>query len=287
MNLKSHYKIIISIIIVIMLVSSYIIVYDTIHEKHMIYYNDAKSIDLKYFNFSNREFTVSSTENDIYNSSSHSMNGNQYLNSTIYYPQVRYLNSVRFNMNIHLKNINSKDVYVNLYTNCESTYVYNSTKSYWVGDYDYLHSIVPVSNNNSKISVHIDGLVNNNNYYNISVKVCASNNFYNLFSINTEKESAIYGIVNGTGETGASYGFNDTFMVYDLNNSNFYTVNVHNGYYYFFTTPSNKYEFYSYYNNTLHNVNVYCSNSSVPHNILQAPDKSVCTSIYKSNLLGN
>ena len=110
-----------------MLVSSYIIVYDTIHEKHMIYYNDAKSIDLKYFNFSNREFTVSSTENDIYNSSSHSMNGNQYLNSTIYYPQVRYLNSVRFNMNIHLKNINSKDVYVNLYTNCESTYVYNST----------------------------------------------------------------------------------------------------------------------------------------------------------------
>ena len=26
--------------------------------------------------------------------------------------------------------------------------------------------------------------------------------------------------------------------------------------------------------------------SPVPHNILQAPDKSICTSIYKSNLLG-
>ena len=126
-----------------------------------------------------------------------------------------------------------------------------------------------------------------NKYYNIVITVSIDKYIYDRFCINTEKESAIYGIVNGTGETGASYGFNDTFMVYDLNNSNFYTVNVHNGYYYFFTTPSNKYEFYSYYNNTLHNVNVYYSNSSVPHNILQAPDKSVCTSIYKSNLLGN
>ena len=252
MNLKSHYKIIISIIIVIMLVSSYIIVYDTIHEKHMIYYNDAKSIDLKYFNFSNREFTVSSTENDIYNSSSHSMNGNQYLNSTIYYPQVRYLNSVRFNMNIHLKNINSKDVYVNLYTNCESTYVYNSTKSYWVGDYDYLHSIVPVSNNNSKISVHIDGLVNNNNYYNISVKVCASNNFYNLFSINTEKESAIYGsIINNT--TGNTVKVNTTLYIENMNNSIINTINVRDGYYYYFVQPYTEYKLYSLNstNNTL------------------------------------
>ena len=131
------------------------------------------------------------------------------------------------------------------------------------------------------------GRVYHNKYYNIVITVSIDKYIYDRFCINTEKESAIYGIVNGTGETGASYGFNDTFMVYDLNNSNFYTVNVHNGYYYFFTTPSNKYEFYSYYNNTLHNVNLYYSNSSVPHNILQAPDKSVCTAIYKSNLLGN
>ncbi|EQB72904.1 MAG: hypothetical protein AMDU4_FER2C00121G0001 [Ferroplasma sp. Type II] len=252
MTLKSHYKIIISIIIMIILVSSYIIVYDTIHEKHMIYYNDAKSIDLKYFNFSNREFTVSSTENDIYNSSSHSMNENQYLNSTIYYPQVRYLNSVRFNMNIHLKNINSKDVYVNLYTNCESTHVYNSTKSYWVGDYDYLHSIVPVNNNNSKISVRIDGLVNNNNYYNISVKVCASNNFYNLFSINTEKESAIYGsIINNT--TGNTVKVNTTLYIENVNNSIINTINVRDGYYYYFVQPYTEYKLYSLNstNNTL------------------------------------
>ena len=144
--------------------------------------------------------------------------------------------------------------------------------------------------NNKVPCIHINnmtGRVYHNKYYNIVITVSIDKYIYDRFCINTEKESAIYGIVNGTGETGASYGFNDTFMVYDLNNSNFYTVNVHNGYYYFFTTPSNKYEFYSYYNNTLHNVNVYCSNSSVPHNILQAPDKSVCTAIYKSNLLGN
>ena len=273
MTLKSHYKIIISIIIVIILVSSYIVVYDTIHEKHMIYYNGGKSIDLKYFNYSNRDFTVSSTENDIYNSSSHSMNGNQYLNSTVYYPQVRYLNCVRFNMNTHLKNINSKDIYVNLYTNCESTHVYNSTKSYWVGDFNYLHSIVPVSNNNSKISVRIDGLVDNNNYYNISVKVCASNNFYNLFSIDAEKESAIYGTVGSKprcsdGNHNYNISYNSTMFVYNINTTSFRIVKINNGQFYFFTNPGNWYKIY-YLNGE--NLSVFKNNNGNNITIIKMP----------------
>ena len=292
MNLKSHYKIIISIIIVIILLSSFIIYYYPHH--NTVYHNNGESVDVKYFH---NEYPLY-IFNANYSASSYSIgNRESYLNTTL--TDLNYVSSpptsagIDSHINISMKNINTKYVYITTTGDYGNQYVeitpmggtfpvkckiegnkYIATFS----SLDNLHGI--------QIEFQDTNLYWHNANYNFTLTISAGK-LYNTFNVHAEKESAIYGIVNGTGETGASYGFNDTFMVYDLNNSNFYTVNVHNGYYYFFTIPCNKYEFYSYYNNTLHNVNVYYSNSSIPHNILQAPDKSICTSIYKSNLLGN
>jgi hypothetical protein len=109
MNIKSHYKIIVSIIIIIILVSS-VIIYFYPHNNEL-YYNNGRSIDVKYFNVG---YTFPYNKNN-YSLSSYSINNNKtsYLNSTIINPRVLPYNSlgIYFGINI-VNNLKNKYIYI-------------------------------------------------------------------------------------------------------------------------------------------------------------------------------
>ncbi len=70
MNIKKHYKIIISVIIVIILISSFI-VYDMYFKNNINYNNEGKSINVKYFYlrdvFPNNKYNYNASSNCVNN----------------------------------------------------------------------------------------------------------------------------------------------------------------------------------------------------------------------------
>ena len=252
MNLKSHYEIIISIIIVIILASS-LIIYFYPHN-NTYYYNNGKSINVKYFlpncdqsfPFYNDNYTVSSYYN----------NGNHYyyLNTTIINPHVLYSGSGHLclidGITINT-NVNSTYLYITVIgnDNCIVYGSYNGTLVHTSSENKYTTRINYSAN--THINMNVIGINNyiNNNYYNFTIKV-SSGKLYNTFYINLMKESAIYGpIINYT--SGQTCNVNTSIYIENMNNSKINTINIVNGYYYYFVKPYTQYKIYSLNNNTL------------------------------------
>ncbi|HII82894.1 MAG TPA: hypothetical protein HA269_06450, partial [Ferroplasma sp.] len=110
MNLKSHYKIIISIIIVIILFLPLIIYYYPYNNTE--YNNNGESVDVKYFH---NEYSIYACMfNSNYSASSYSTgNSESYLNTTLTNPAYYQLEGqLMSHINISMKNINARYVYI-------------------------------------------------------------------------------------------------------------------------------------------------------------------------------
>ena len=285
MNLKSHYKIIISIIIVVVLISSAVIYFYPHNDTQ--YYNNGKSITLKYFNNDNTRLIPNHYHiSSYYNSDGRSV----YLNTSVD-PLAFNISAEDFScacmpVNLTGSTVNAKYVYVTV-TGKDTCVIY--------GHYNgTIKQTCTVNRNTARLNysssmcfivkvIGIDGYLNDN-YYNFTVKISAGK-LYNVYYIDTVQESAVYGFVNETGTTGADQGLNSEFFAYDMNNSRIYDINITNGYYYLFTVPGNEYQFYSYYNNTMNKIFI---NNSTEHNIytMNAPEGSMFTNVYLNTLLG-
>ena len=255
MNLKSHYKIIISIIIIIILVSS-LIIYFYPHN-NTYYYNNGKNIEIKYFNNMDRINNYFYNTFNNYSLSSDSIDNNKisYLNSTLINPFYYPCNGFTSYLKINLKNINNNYVYITI-----SDYNHNNLYPHLVG-INNTHTLnnnqtvfkINKNNNLNNICVYIPCFNNylNDNYYNFTIKI-SSGKLYNIFYINTLKESAIYGTVGLSNKSQTQdYTMNSTMFVYNDNTGRYNIVNITNGEYYFFTVPRDSYNLYYISNNTL------------------------------------
>jgi len=252
-TLKSHYKIIISIIIVIILFLPLIIYYYPYNNTE--YNNNGESIDVKYFH---NEYSIYACMfNSNYSASSYSLgNRESYLNTTLTNPAYYQLEGCLIShINISMKNIDAKYVYItttgdnnNQYVQITGTHLPINCKqegNKWINKYssfDNLHSM--------GINFVIPNFYLHNGNYNFTLTVSAGK-LHNTFYINTEKESAIYGsIINSTLST---VKVNTTLYIENMNNSIINTINVREGYYYYFVQPYTEYKLYSLNstNNTL------------------------------------
>ena len=284
MNIKSHYKMIISIIIVVILVSS-MVVYFYPHNSTE-YYNNGRSITLRYF-YKDSSLLI---PNHYHVSSYYNSDGiSVYLNTSVEplaYNLSGGFSSACMPVNMTGSTVNAKYVYVTV-TGSDTNVIY--------GHYNgTVRKKCTVNQNTARLNyssnmcfiVRVMNICRylNNNYYNYTVKVSAGK-LYNVYYIDTVQDSAVYGFVNKTGTTGADQGLNSEFFAYDLNSSMLYDINITNGNYYLFTVPGNKYEFYSYYNNTMNRIFI---NNSTEHNIytMNAPEGSMFTNVYLNTLLG-
>ena len=247
MTLKSHYKIIISIIIVIILFLPLIIYYYP--HSNTVYNNNGESINVKYFSVG---YTFPYNKHN-YSLSSHFSSGNResYLNSTIINPVVLPYNcgSVEFNMNISTHNVNDKYVYVTIIGKHVgfTSFTNQSCCKITSGE-----QIVKLKNSNSIYECLSSTYVDRNtvgNYYNFTLTVSAGK-LHNTFNIHAEKESAIYGCIFKN-STGTIVKVNTTLYIENMNNSIINTINVRDGYYYYFVNPYTEYKLYLLNNNTL------------------------------------
>ncbi len=249
MNLKSHYKIIISIIIVIILLSSFIIYYYPHH--NTVYHNNGESVDVKYFSVG---YTFPYHKHN-YSLSSHFNSGNveSYLNSTIIDPVVLpyHYGCVDLNMNISTHNVNDRYIYVTIIGRHVG---FVSFTNYSCCKITSGEQIVKLKNSNSIYECVSSGGVDRNsvgNYYNFTLTISAGK-LHNTFYFHTEKESAIYGCVQNH-STGNTVKVNTTLYIENMNNSIIHTINVRDGHYYYFVQPYTEYKLYSLNstNNTL------------------------------------
>ncbi len=284
MTLKKSNKIIISIIIAVILISTAVIYFYPHNSTE--YYNNGRSITLKYFNKD-----PALLKHNHYHVSSYYDNGKfVYLNTSVEplaYNESGYFSCACMPVNLTGSTVNAKYVYVTV-TGKDTCVIYG-------GHYNgTIKQTCTVNRNTARLNysgsmcfivkvIGIDGYLNDN-YYNFTVKISAGK-LYNVYYIDTVQESAVYGFVNETGTTGADPGLNSEFFAYDMNNSRIYDINITNGYYYLFTVPGNEYEFYSYYNNTMNKIFI---NNSTEHNIytMNAPEGSMFTNVYLNTLLG-
>jgi len=224
LNIKKHYKILIAILIVIILISSFV-VYD-ITPKKINYSNNGEPIDVKYFSVG---YTFPYITNNYTASSSYSSHNKlSYMNSTIIQPRVNPYTSgsLCFGINIHLKNINNKYIYVDIASPAQPSVfdlsLNNATEIHASYTDGICHVKYKINGNNISISGitirHINNFVHNY-YYNISVRVSLSNNLYNTFYISTIKETTIYGKILNT--HGQLYNVNTTLLIENTNNSNY------------------------------------------------------------------
>ena len=259
MNLKSHYKIIISIIIVIILLSSLIVYYNDARSNPRTYYSPTDyQYNLKYFDDgnafpinANRTFSHEITSFGIYNNMEvnltskvispdaciHVFSGGQFfacvgVNVTGHIPGITSINVSALQYNnkvpcIHIANVTGRENPA-IVKNASMEYYYCITSNEL--DHNLIH----------------------NKYYNIVITVSIDKYIYDRFCINTEKESAIYGCI--AYQNGSIDPINNKFLyIENMNNSIMNTINVRNGYYYYFVQPYTEYKLYSLNstNNTL------------------------------------
>ena len=268
MNIKKHYKIIISVIIVIILISSFI-VYDMYFKNNINYNNEGKSINVKYFGADYRSQYNEQHIKQSYSISSNYISNNKmsYLNSTL--TKLRDLTvsygSLYFGLNIHLKNTNSKYLYITIKSlnagfpcppvagQLNNASIIKTTCS------SNLYKLqLRATNNNISLPCICIGHTNSISNYNLSVEISLNNNFHNTFYINTMRETAIYGsVINSNLSTDR---INSSFIIENMNNHNYQIINIVNGYYYCFLKPYTEYKLYSIDNNTLNLI--YTINSS-------------------------
>lgn len=285
MTLKKSYKIIISVIIALILISSAVIYFYPHNDTR--YYNNGKSIDVKYpsaypsaalpFPFINYKYTVSSFS--IYN------NKISYLNSSIINPDV-YVDagdggSTCFFMNISTHNINSKYADITFNGNDTPDFItyYNKSSSPVIISQNSFHITARALVGNC-ISVSIGHVASyrHNGYYNFTINI-SSGKLKNTYYITTEEQSAVYGTV---GLTSAHRNVNITrqMLVYDMNTSTFKTVMINSGEFYFFTDPGNYYKMYYYNDSSLSCFKTdNCTNKAVNAGPIQSPPYGKSSSI--------
>ena len=259
MTLKKSYKIIISVIIALILISSAVIYFYPHNDTR--YYNNGKSIDVKYpsaypsaalpFPFINYKYNVSSFS--IYN------NKILYLNSSIINPDV-YVDagdggSTCFFMNISTHNINSKYADITFNGNDTPDFItyYNKSSSPVIISQNSFHITARALVGNC-ISVSIGHVASyrHNGYYNFTINI-SSGKLKNTYYITTEEHSAIYGFVQypfNSSKAGYIDRINRQVMIENNNTSSMSVINIHNGYFYYFVRPDTGYKIYAINNNT-------------------------------------
>ena len=257
MNLKPHYKIIISIIIVIILLSSLIIYYYPYN--NTVYHNNGESVDVKYFH---NEYPLY-IFNANYSASSYSIgNRESYLNTTL--TDLNYVSSpptsagIDSHINISMKNINTKYVYITTTGDYGNQYVEITpmggtfpVKCKIEGD-KYIATFSSLDNlHGIQIEFQDTNLYWHNANYNFTLTISAGK-LDNTFNIHAEKESAIYGSIQNH-STLRIVHVNTTLYIENMNNSIINPINVRDGYYYYFVNPYTEYKLYSLNstNNTL------------------------------------
>lgn len=277
-DIKKHYKILIAILIVIILISSFI-VYD-ITRNNVTYNNNGEPIDVKYFSVG---YTFPYITNN-YTASSYYVNHNKlsYMNSTIIQPRVLPYGygCICFGINIHLKNVNNKYIYVDIISQAEpSTFnpsLNNATEIHSSYISGVCHVKYRINGNNISIPSitirNIDKYIHNN-YYNISVSISLNNNFYNTFDISGIKETAIYGTVQNTSSLSIDK-INTSLLIENINNSNYKTMHVINGYFYCFLKPDTEYKLYN--SNLTYIYTIDASNLTAGHSFnFEIPSSSI------------
>ncbi len=252
MTLKKSYKIIISIIIAVILISTAVIYFYPHNDTQ--YYNEGKNIDLKYspvhmcdVGYHCGKYPLSSYSID---------NGKQsYLNSTLL--ACRYNDFAKpepynyhFSLNIITHNLKSNKI--NIILQDRKAYGFINYKNTEYCYNEKLGRIEVNAKNTGNISVV--GLVYNFNATNCNINLeVSSGKLTNTYYITTQVQSALYGHVDYTG-TGNIDRVNGEFIIENENNSHMNIVNVHNGYYYYFVHPDTAYTLYSLNNGTLKEI---------------------------------
>ena len=188
-DIKKHYKIIIAILIVIILISSFI-VYD-ITRNNITYNNNGEHVDVKYYSNPN---SMPYMPEDYKASSSYIDNNKaSYMNSTVINP-CYYTPDLYSGLNIHLKNVNAKYIYIYFGGLSESPFYSNITNGKIIktininGNYEMK---IRIDSNNITINrISMMPLHTGINHY-VSIKIALNNNFYNLFDISSIKETTI------------------------------------------------------------------------------------------------
>jgi len=276
MNIKKHYKIFISVIIIIVLISSFIIY--NIPENNINYNDNEKNMDLKYFNnLGDYEYKYFKLNNYTISSNYITNNKISYLNSTIVKPyifsggcNIYYIN---YGINIHLKNVNNKYIYLIIKSQSIPHGIFtNNSKIIKTINNDNLHTYkLKIINDNKNITIKNRVFIPFYNDCNVSIKIELNNNFYNLFNINTIKETTIYGTIGLTPECSDSgyfnYGYyadapynlylNSSLFIENNNTHNFHIVPVRYGHFHFFAKPYTEYKLYYLKNNTLEEFKSY------------------------------
>ena len=272
-DIKKHYKIIIAILIVIILISSFI-VYD-ITRNNITYNNNGEHVDVKYYSNPN---SMPYMPEDYKASSSYIDNNKaSYMNSTVI-NACYYTPDLYSGLNIHLKNVNAKYIYIYFGGLSESPFYSNITNGKIIktininGNYEMK---IRIDSNNITINrISMMPLHTGINHY-VSIKIALNNNFYNLFDISSIKETTIYGEILNT--QGQIYNVNTTLLIEDTNNSNYKTIHVISGYYYCFLKPDTEYKIYSAEkNNTLELITTTPANLTI--------NKSFYYNIFDSEL---
>ena len=115
-------------------------------------------------------------------------------------------------------------------------------------------------------SNELDHNIIDNKYYNIVITVSIDKYIYDRFYIDAEKESAVYGCVLKNDEPVNNYS--STMYVENMNNSIINTINIKDGYYYYFVQPDTEYKLYSLNstNNTLKLIDTISNKNITPGN---------------------
>ena len=251
---------IIAIVIVVILASSIGIYFYPHNDTH--YYNNGKSVDVRYFNCESYEYC----RNNSYNVSSYSINNNkvEYLNSTmmnVFYADVPGGNEFSFTMDMHIKGINARYVYVTVTGDNNTQYLEtnvfagsNATSYETFSDSSVTRINATENLNGYEFSISDMNAYVRNGVYNFTIKVSAGK-LYNVFYIDTLKESAVYGCILNHDEPVKNY--NSMIYAEDMNNKDIFNINIMNDSYYLFTNRNTNYSFYYMDNGTLKPLDVH------------------------------
>ncbi|WMT51152.1 MAG: hypothetical protein RE471_09260 [Ferroplasma sp.] len=245
---------IIAIIIVVILVSSLTIYFYPHNDTE--YYNNGRSITLRYFNNDNtwlipNHYHVSS----YYNSDGRYVYLNTSVEPLAYNISAEDFSCACMPVNMTGSTVNAKYVYVTV-TGSDTCVIYG-------GHYNgTVRKKYTVNQNTARLNyssnmcfiVKVIGIYSylNDNYYNYTVKVSAGK-LYDIYYIDAQEESAVYGHVDYTG-TGNIDRANGEFIMENENNSHMNIVDVHSGSYYYFVHPDTGYRIYSIKNSTLKQI---------------------------------
>ncbi|MEM0139696.1 MAG: hypothetical protein QXZ44_03690 [Ferroplasma sp.] len=266
MNFKKHYKIIISIIIIIILVSTSIIYININHPNKIIYEPNENHYNIKYAMLS-KVYTIKNQSLSSYEI----FNGKKvYLNSTILitrllpmppYNQDILLSTFFISVNLSkndVKNINKLEIdgLYNFHRHDEQEVVmyhlYNITKEVLSGSCVETERLnLNANNNDYYYRASCSYYAGNPNSANITVTVSANPDFYDRFVIHTEECTSICGAVTAPPGYLRDSSYNGSIYIENMNNSHINTIDIVEGRFYYFIKPDTEYQMYYNDNGTI------------------------------------